>query len=465
MRRLQYGADQAREGVIPVCMAQRISETTVPAHGADPRVPRDDARLRPVSGAGMDRLIPRRRYATLVAILSAIFIACGIGAVAWWTLPRGVAVDLTGVQIAPAVRGEFRDEVLLRATVMPLTSVFLDATEGGRVEAIRAHDGQLVKRGELLFKLSNPQREQEVLARASDIAQQVANVATMRAELATVHAEHHRNIADLEYQLEQKRKTYRRNVQLAEKNFISAVTLEESRDASEQQRRLLDEARVDIAAEEATRQRAIAQMDEALKGLNAGLAVVRAAVDRLAVTAPIDGRLSDFNLEVGSTIKTGDHLGRIDVPDRFKLVAPVDEFYLDRVAPGLAATASIAGHDVALALARVNTQVKDRRFEVEMKFADDVVPGLQPGQTIDTRLTLGKPAPAVTVPDGAFFSDTGGRWMYVLSADGKHAERRTVRLGRHSGGRVEVLEGLAPGEQAIVSSYARFGDSPLLRLQ
>lgn len=418
-----------------------------------------------VSGANMDRTITRHRYARPLRIVFVVLLLATIATGAWWALPRGLAVGVDSSEIATVSRGEFRDEVLLRATVMPLSSVFLDATEAGRVEAVHAYDGQIVKHGDLLFKLSNPQREQEVLARAADIAQQVANVATMRAELASVRSDHRRRVADLEYQLDQKRKTYRRNAQLAEKGFISSVTLEESQDATDQQRRLLDEARADAFSEEATRQRAIAQMDEALKGLNAGLAVIREAVDHLAVRAPIDGRLSDFNLDVGATVKAGDHLGRIDVPDQFKLTAPVDEFYLERVSKGLSGMASIGGRDVPVVLSRVNTQVKDRRFEIEMNFSDRAAPGLQPGQTIDTRLILGKPGTALLLTDGPFFANTAGRWVYVVSHDGKYAKRRNVRLGRRSGGEIEVLEGLAPQERVIVSDYSRFGDAPLLRLQ
>lgn len=418
-----------------------------------------------ISGASMDRVVPKRRYARLVRTILVGLILIGIAGVGWWTVPRGLAVKVDGSEIAKVHRGEFHDEVLLRATVMPLSSVFLDATEAGRVDAVYAHDGQLVRHSDLLFKLSNPLLEQGVLARAADVEQQVANVATMRAECANVRADHRRRIADLEYQLDQQGKTYRRNEALATKGFISTVTLDESHDAMQHQERMLQEARVDIAAEEATRQRAIAQMDEAVKGLTAGLAVIRESVDHLAVRALINGRLSDFSLEVGATVKAGDHMGRIDVPDQFKLLAPVDEFYLERVSKGLSAMAEIGGRDVPLVLSRVNTQVKDRRFEIELNFTDSTARGLQPGQTLDTRLILGKPSTALLLTDGPFYANTAGRWVYVVSPDGRYAKRSTVTLGRRSGGEIEVLNGLAPGERVVVSDYSRFGDAPLLRLQ
>lgn len=418
-----------------------------------------------ISGANMDRVVPRRRYARLARAALVVLIVAGIAIVGWRTVPRGLAVQIDNSEISTVHRGEFHDEVLLRATVMPLTSVFLDATEAGRVDAVYAHDGQLVRRNDLLFKLSNPQLEQEVLAREADVAQQVANVATMRADLANVRAAHRQRITDLEFQLDQQHKTYVRNKALAEKGFISAVTLQESEDSTDHQQRMLQEARVDIATEEATRQRAIAQMDEAVKGLNAGLGVIRGSIERLAVRAPVDGRLSDFNLDVGATVKAGDHLGRIDVPDQFKLTAPVDEFYLERVSKGLSATVEAGGREAPLVLSRVNTQVKDRRFEIELNFTGSTPRGLQPGQTLDGRLILGKPTTALLLLDGPFYANTAGRWVYVVSPDGRYAKRRKVTLGRRSAGEVEVLNGLAPQERVVVSDYSRFGDAPLLRLQ
>jgi HlyD family secretion protein len=204
--------------------------------------------------------------------------------------------------------------------------------------------------------------------------------------------------------------------------------------------------------------------DRVLASLNQVLTLVRATTQALVVRAPTSGRLTDFRLEVGTSVKQGDHLGRIDTPERYKLSALVDEFYLSRVAPGLAGTADIGGKNVPVVLTRVNSQVKDRRFEIELEFSGETPEGLQPGQTIDTRITMGKPAPATLLQDGAFFTDTNGAWVFVLTPDGKSAERRTVILGRRGAGQIEVLSGLAEAERIIVSTYSGFGNALRLRL-
>lgn len=423
------------------------------------------AETAPHTGANMDRVLPRSRNLRWLKPVLASVVAATLITIGWQAIPRGLAVKASELDIASVKAGQFRDELLLRAIATPFESVMLDAAEGGRVEAVEVRDGALLKKGELMFRLSNPQRQQEVLARASDVAQQVANVSTLRAALAMGRSEHRRRIADLEYQTERTRRTHVRNEQLARQGFLSAAALEESRDTLALQQRLLDEARADAATEDATRLTAIAEMDRAVSGLNAGLKLVRATADALAVRAPSDGRLTDFHLIVGTSVKPGERLGRIDSPDHFKLLAQVDEYYLARCAPGIAGTADIGGQAVDVKLTRVNPQIKERRFDIEIEFKTAASPrGLQPGLTIDTRLVLGQPSAALLLPDGSYYADSGGAWVFVVTPDGRAAERRNVRLGRRAAGQVEVLGGLARGERVIISSYQGFGDTRRLRL-
>lgn len=420
---------------------------------------------RPVSGAAMDRPLARRRIGQLPAVAAGIVAVAGLLFVVSAAIPRGLAVSAPALQIAPVTAGEFRDEILLRASAVPLESVMLDAVEAGRVEAVMVRDGAMVKQGDLLFRLSNVQREQELVARTSEVAQQMANAVTLRAAQTLARSEYRQRISVLEFDCDRARKSHKRNEQMAAQDFISAAALEESLDKTAQCERLLAQTRKDAAEDEAVRAGAIAQLDQLNANVLHGLALIRRATEALSVRAPATGRLTGFNLDVGASVKSGDRLGRIDSPDQFKLLADVDEYYLGRVATGLAATSSVGAQERALKLTRVNSQVKDRRFEVELGFTDDRPVSLQFGQTVDLRLALGRPENALTIPEGAFFAETGGAWIFVVSPDQQAAERRPVRLGRRSSGRIEVLQGLQASERVIVSSYADFGDAQRLRLQ
>ena len=171
-----------------------------------------------------------------------------------------------------------------------------------------------------------------------------------------------------------------------------------------------------------------------------------------------------FRLQVGESIVTGKNVGRIDDPSHFKLAARIDEFYLNRIAVGRGGAVTHEGRSYAVEVARVYPQIKEGRFSAELLFTKEQPAGLRPGQSLDTQLTLGQPAPALLLPAGAFLGDSGGAWAYVVGADGKEALRRPIRVGRRSGGQVEILDGLQPGERVVVSSYAAFGQSAILAI-
>jgi HlyD family secretion protein len=418
----------------------------------------------PHTGATMDRVVPRRRGKRIAMIAAAMITLAATIATLWSWMPRGLQIDGTDLRSGVATRGVFVDEVIVRASAEPLSSVILDAVESGRVEEVFATDGALVKKGQLLFRISNPQRNLELLARQSEHAVSIFNLSNLRVSQEASASEHQRRLDDLQFALDQANKQHTRNIKLAAQGYISAVALEESADHLAQQQRAFKQEQQATAAESRVRDHAEQQLESAIHGLNSGLKLVSATVDALAVRAPVEGRLTNFRLQVGESIATGKNIGRIDDPARFKLSARVDEYYLNRMAVGRHATVQQEGRSYAADLTTIYPQIKDGRFTVELVFTQGQPPVLNPGQSLDARITLGDPATALLLPNGAFLNDSGGAWVYVLDAAGRNAERRSVRIGRRSNSQVEVLNGLSAGEKVILSSYAAYGNSPRLQI-
>ena len=417
-----------------------------------------------VTGAAMDVNVPRQR-GRRAARLAFTFAAIAAGStLLWQLLPRGLEVELRDVRIASVEAGVFRDEIVVRSLAEPLNSIMLDAVESGRVEEVFARDGQVVKKGDLLFRLSNPQRNLELLARQAEHAQQISNLATLQVAQEAVRTEHQRRLNELAFTLEQTEKQHDRNARLARDGFISNVALEESSDKLAQARRSLDQERRGMQLEQDVRQRALRQMDQAITGLASGLELVAATVDALAVRAPSAGVLTDFRLLVGQAVRQDQAIGRIDDPRRFKLAAQVDEFYLNRVTPGREGRITQDGKTYALRVSTVYPQIKEGRFSAELVFVDAQPDVISPGQGMDVQLTLGQAARALLLPNGAFANDGGGAWVFVVAEGGSHAERRAVQLGRRSTTQVEVKSGLNAGEQVIVSGYTGFNKAERLRL-
>ena len=418
----------------------------------------------PASGAAMDTVVPRRHGRRIAIALAGVVVASVAAYALWALLPRGLRVDGADLRIAQVARGVFVDEIVVRANAEPLHSVILDAVESGRVEEVLATDGALVKQGELLFRISNPQRHLELLARQSEHAVSIFNLSNLRVAQEASASDHQRRLDELRFNAEQARKRHERNTRLAQQGFISTVALEESNDMLQQQQQLLALQERAGKTEARVRDAAARQLETAIGGLDSGLKLVSGTVDALAVRAPVDGRLTNFRLQVGESVATGKNIGRIDDPVRFKLAASVDEYYLNRMAVGRHGSVKQDDRDYPADIRAIYPQIKDGRFTVDLVFTKGQPPVMNPGQSLDARITLGEPAPALLLPSGAFINDSGGAWVYVLDADGRGAQRRALRVGRRNNAQIEVLAGLAAGDKVIVSSYAAYGNSPRLQL-
>nr|WP_315261273.1 efflux RND transporter periplasmic adaptor subunit [uncultured Duganella sp.] len=418
----------------------------------------------PASGAAMDTVVPRRR-GQRTAIIAGGALASAVAAYALWAwMPRGLQIDGADLRIGQAARGVFVDEVIVRASAEPLNSVILDAVESGRVEEVFAADGALVKKGQLLFRISNPQRNLELLARQYEHSVSTFNLSNLRVAQQASAADHQRRLDDLQFALDQARKQHARNLRLAAQGFISSVALEESEDRLAQQERALKQEQQANGADLRVRQHAEQQMESSIRGLDSGLRLVAATVDALAVRAPVAGRLTNFRLQIGESIATGKNIGRIDDPSRFKLTASVDEYYLNRMAVGRHGSVKQDERSYGADISTIYPQIKDGRFTVEMVFTRGQPPVLNPGQSLDARITLGEPSTALLLPNGAFINDSGGAWVYVLEDGGGGAQRRPVRTGRRNNSQIEVLDGLKAGDKVILSSYAAYGNSPRLHI-
>ena len=188
-------------------------------------------------------------------------------------------------------------------------------------------------------------------------------------------------------------------------------------------------------------------------------------MDALNVRAPVAGKLTAFDLEVGQALSRGVNIGQIDDPESFKVTANIDEFYLSRVDIEQTASLSVAGEDFNLRVRKIYPQVTNGTFEVDLVFVDTEPDSIRRGQTLQLNLQLGSPSDSLLIPNGAFYQDTGGNWVFVVTVDGARAVKRNVRLGRRNLKFIEVLDGLEAGERVITSPYTNYLDMDRLELQ
>lgn len=398
------------------------------------------------TGAAMDRPLPRPAAAWrwLVAALG-VLAAAGL---AWsWRAQWPQAPLLANAQLAPARQALFRDELPLRGRAEPLRSLLLDAQDSGRIVEVFARDGQWVDAGAPLYRLHSPEQEQQRLQRAAEVAQQLANVSLQRTALATSQALGRRELAQLAHDEARAQQELQRQRRLAEAGFVSAAALDDAERRQALATQLLQQARRDLDADALTRQQSLAEMAQAVRGLQQGLALLDRARQAWLARAPIAGRLAGFTPQPGASLRVGERLGRLDDErSGTQLVAELDEFYLPRLRDGLPAASALG----ALTLVQTLPQVQGGKVRAVLRWQGEPPAQLRPGQAVDLRLRLGAERPALLLPEGPGVQST----LYVLQDQA--LVRRSVRLGARAAGQVEVLAGLQAGEQVLISEPPHF---------
>jgi HlyD family secretion protein len=411
---------------------------------------------KPQSGGGMDRVIEKKGLSQRVKIaIGAGLLVLGAGAF-YAMAPDGssqtVAADR--VTVSTVTQGRFDDFLPLRGRVTPLVTVYLDAVEGGRVEKVLVEDGAMVQQGQLLAVLSNSDLQLNLLARQTEVTQQINSMRSQELALSQTRLNNER--ARIEAELAATK---------ARRQYVPGRVFRDSEDEANSARRRAQVVRQTQATDERLQSTQLAQLRASTAALNASLDIARASLDALNLRAPVTGQLTAFSIQVGQSMNRGERLGQIDSAGRNKLMAQVDEFYLGRVEPGQTATAEWGGKTYQLKVAKIYPQVSNGTFAVDLHFVGPEPADIQRGQTLQTKLTLGDPTPALLIPNGAFYNETGGSWVFVVTPDGSEAVKRQVRLGRRNADYIEVLEGLEPGEKVLTSPYTGFADKDRLDLE
>ncbi|HEY0414273.1 MAG TPA: efflux RND transporter periplasmic adaptor subunit [Allosphingosinicella sp.] len=418
------------------------------------------------SGSGMDRVVEVKGLSRRVKIALGAAAIVVLALLFWWFAPsansQSVAADR--VTVSTVERGRFDDFLPLRARVTPLVTVYLDAVEGGRVEKVLVEDGAMVRQGQLLAELSNSDLQLNVLARQTEVSREVNSMRSQELALAQTQMQDQRAVIEAQLLADKARRQYEVQKPLAQKGFIAGKTFRDSQDEFESNRRRAEVLRRAQAVDTRLQTSQLAQLRASNASLSQSLSIAHASLDALNLRAPVDGQLTAFSIQVGQSLSRGERLGQIDSAGRNKLVASVDEFYLGRVQPGQIATVETGGKTYRAKVAKIYPQVRNGAFDVDLWFLGAEPADLNRGQTLQVKLTLGDPTPALLIPNGAFYNETGGAFVFVVAPGGKSAVKRNVRLGRRNSDHIEVLDGLEPGERVITSPYTGFADKDRLDL-
>lgn len=408
----------------------------------------------------VDRVIKKKKWSTkrlltIGGITALVLLA--FGSYYFTSGKSRLNVDLDRITIATVSKGAFQETIPVNGVVMPISSIYLDATEGGRVEEKFVEDGTVMKKGEPILRLSNTDIQLQMVTQQTNVYNLLTQmqIASNAAQQNTVSKMN--QVTDVESLLREAKRIYELDKTLYEKKAIGSQEFQQAKNNYDyllQKKKLTDQI---MAQDSISNAQQVSQAKQSVVGAQMAMDVLRKKAGDLVVRAPVDGQLTSLDAEIGQNKNKGERLGQIDVLSGFKVRVEVDEHYISRIYSGLKGKFTFADSVYDLKIFKVFTQVTAGHFQVDMQFVGSVPKGIRRGQTLQILLALSEEKIAILVPRGGFYQQTGGNWIFKVSADGKSAYRADIQLGNQNPEYYEVLQGLTPGDKVVTSSYENYG--------
>lgn len=367
-------------------------------------------------------------------------------------------VERERLSINTAQTGVFQENIPVNGIVMPITTIYLDAVEGGRVEEKYVEDGAIMKKGDPILRLSNTDLELSLVNQETSVYNLLTQMQISQNAARQNTINKLNQFTDVENSLIEAERIYSLNKRLFEKDAIGRQELIKSQNDYNYQKERMQLAKQILQQDSVATKQEQNQIQSSYQRTQNALELMRRKVADLVVKAPVDGQLTSLDAEIGQSKNKGERLGQIDVLSGFKVRVDIDEHYISRIYAGQRGSFTFNNKQYFLIIKKVYTQVSNGRFQVDMEFESEVPEGIRRGQTLQIRVALSEEKQALLIPKGGFFQQTGGNWIFKVSEDGSHAYKIDISLGSQNTEFYEVLSGLEQGDKVITSGYDNYGD-------
>lgn len=407
----------------------------------------------------MDRPIQQKKWNTkrILTLAGIVAIIGLIGASYYFSSGNSrLNVDTDRISVVEVKEGIFQEFIPINGTVLPISSIYLDASVGGRVEEKYVEDGAILKKGDPIMKLSNTDQELGLVQQETQVLNLLTQAQIARTNAEQVSINNRNQMADVEQALRESARVYHLNQKLYAEKAIGTQEFEKSKNEYNYQKERVALTKQILRQDSISTKQKLKQDQETYQRTQSALELMRQKVGDLILRAPVDGQLTSFDAEIGQNKNAGERLGQIDVLTGFKVRAEIDEHYINRIFTDQIGEFTLAEKPYKLKIKKVYTQVTNGRFQVDMEFEGQAPTSIRRGQTLQIRLSLSDETKALLLPKGGFYQQTGGNWIFKLDKTGSTAYRIDIQLGRQNPEFYEVISGLKPGDKVIVSSYETY---------
>jgi HlyD family secretion protein len=368
--------------------------------------------------------------------------------------------------IEPVKRGQMIRNVHGTGTLVPEDIRWLTSTTSGRVEQLVLRPGATVKPDSVILVLTNPDLKQSAMNAELAWKSALAQLDNQRASLRGQRLSQENAVKDAESLYNLALADLDANKQLSADGLVSQITVKQKQSALDTARNKLELAKqqLQIAIENETSQ--LAPQQATVNQQKAAYDAFQRQVEDLKVKAGMSGVLQVVPVERGQQVAPGTNLARVADPSTLKAVVRISETQTKDLAPLQRAEIDtrngtpLKGHVV-----RIDPSSQGGTVGVDVSLDDPLHPGDRPDLSVDGTIELQRLPDVVKMSRPAFGQENSSITIFKLTPDGAEAVRTPVKLGRASVTEIEVLDGLKPGDQVVLSDMSQYDAYDRVRIK
>ena len=412
----------------------------------------------------MDTKIVKKK-SKLKFVLIIIASAVAISIFGWYFLNQKKTYNVKSedITIDEVTNGKFEDMLMVTAQTQSLNSSLVNVLEGGAVKEIFAEDGQMLTKGQPIARVYNPNTEFNYLNQETGIMQQISQMRSSLLELKNQEFNQDKELLQSQNDYNTALQTFNLQKRLYDAEIGKKTDYDIALQNLNYQKDRKQIVEKGASNEKLSRNSQFSAINNSINQMEKSLNILRSNKNNFLIMSPASGRLSSFNISLGQNLTTGESIGKIDLMGGYKLVAKVDEYYINKLTNGIKGTLDNNGKEYEVIITKILPEVKDGQFSVELNFIDAKIENLKIGMTFGVKLKLSADTQSMMIPKGNFYKDTNGKWIFVVKNN--KAEKRNISLGRENPLYYEVTSGLKQGESVITSDYSELKKYEMLDIQ
>ncbi len=412
----------------------------------------------------MDTKVVKKK-SKLKVILLVLGAALAVSVFGWYFLNQKKTYNVKSedIQTDVVTNGKFEDMLMVTAQTQSLNSSLVNVLEGGAVKEIFAEDGQMIEKGQPIARVYNPNTEFNYLNQETGIMQQISQMRNSLLELKNQEFNQDKEILQSQNDYNTALQSFNLQKRLYDAEIGKKTDYDVALQNLNYQKQRKDIVEKGSSSEKSSRNSQFTAINNSISQMEKSLNILRSNKNNFLIMSPVSGRLSSFNISLGQNLTSGESIGKVDLMDGYKLIAKVDEFYINKLQNGIKGSLESNAKQFEVIITKILPEVKDGQFSVELTFIDAKPENLKIGMTFGVKLKLSADTQSLVIPKGNFYKDTNGKWIFVLINN--KAEKRPISLGRENQMYYEVVSGLKQGETVITSDYTELKKYEILNLK